>query len=298
MEEKFECELCLDNYNQFECKPFSLVPCGHSICSKCSNSLERNLCPYCRETFETKVPNWEIIKRLPKPVIPIIFNQLQIILNDTSVKYFNEYTSTTLESLVPLELINKLADKVKINKEDDKSNENVHKLLYFKMILTTYRNKAIDHANDYKLKRESFKKEIEKDENKYNENNLKKIKIDIDKLNSLLNDKKKTIKSLNQNLLNILNNTTATTNELIIHKLDLEINELNQKQITMFYHPNIVHSLENLANFIPRNTVAPSDPSLTNNSNNSASTFLTSSQKGIIFYILSKLNCFLVVFKN
>ena len=145
------------------------------------------------------------------------------------------------------------------------------------------------------LKDAKIKKEIEKDENKYNENNLKKIKIDIDKLNSLLNDKKKTIKSLNQNLLNILNNTTATTNELIIHKLDLEINELNQKQITMFYHPNIVHSLENLANFIPRNTVAPSDPSLTNNSNNSASTFLTSSQKGIIFYILSKLNCFPVL---
>jgi hypothetical protein len=51
MNEKFECELCLEVYNQFERKPFSLVPCGHSICSKCSNSLERNVCPFCRESF-------------------------------------------------------------------------------------------------------------------------------------------------------------------------------------------------------------------------------------------------------
>ena len=51
MNEKFECELCLEIYNQFERKPFSLVPCGHSICSKCSNSLERNVCPFCRESF-------------------------------------------------------------------------------------------------------------------------------------------------------------------------------------------------------------------------------------------------------
>ena len=78
---------------------------------------------------------------------------------------------------------------------------------------------------------------------------MKKLKTDIDKLNSLLNDKKEIIKALNQRLLNILNNTNATS-ELIIHNLDLEVNELNQKQISMFYHPNIVHSLENLTNFI------------------------------------------------
>ena len=53
---------------------------------------------------------------------------------------------------------------------------------------------------------------------------MKKLKTDIDKLNSLLNDKKEIIKALNQRLLNILNNTNATS-ELIIHNLDLEVNE-------------------------------------------------------------------------
>jgi len=52
---KFECELCLEIYNQFERKPFSLVPCGHCICSKCSKCLERNVCPFCRESFVNNI---------------------------------------------------------------------------------------------------------------------------------------------------------------------------------------------------------------------------------------------------
>ena len=34
------------------------------------------------------------------------------------------------------------------------------------MVITTYRNKSIDYGNDYKLKRELYKKRLEKDENK------------------------------------------------------------------------------------------------------------------------------------
>jgi hypothetical protein len=32
--QKFECELCIESYNLYDKKPFSLVPCGHTLCIK------------------------------------------------------------------------------------------------------------------------------------------------------------------------------------------------------------------------------------------------------------------------
>lgn len=46
--EKYDCELCLESYNIYDKKPHSIVPCGHSICIKCLNSLRKEVCPFCR----------------------------------------------------------------------------------------------------------------------------------------------------------------------------------------------------------------------------------------------------------
>ena len=74
---KYECELCLDSFNLYDRKPFSLVPCGHSLCIRCFDSLTKMTCPYCRASFTAKIPNWEIVKRLPKPVLPIVYFQVE-----------------------------------------------------------------------------------------------------------------------------------------------------------------------------------------------------------------------------
>ena len=215
------------------------------------------VCPYCRETFDTKVPNWEIIKRLPKPVIPILYNQLQIKLNETAVKNFNDYIATTQEALTPLELIGHLMDRIKIEKketDEEKINEYSQRLFMQKLTFSTYRNKTIDFGNEWRSKRELLRKEIEKDENKYSEENLKKMKLDVEKMNSALRERRDSLKDLNQKLINILNNSNLTY-DVTLSQLETEMDELGKKQVAS--QSTIVTSLENLTHFMPRNAVAP-----------------------------------------
>ncbi len=61
----FACGLCLESYNTSNHKPYSLVPCGHTLCIQCHDSLGKTVCPYCRTDFTDIIPNWEIMKHLP-----------------------------------------------------------------------------------------------------------------------------------------------------------------------------------------------------------------------------------------
>ena len=59
-----------------ECFIFK-VPCGHSLCKVCAFQLVANECPFCRLKIDLKIPNWEIVKYLPKPIIPPEFELIK-----------------------------------------------------------------------------------------------------------------------------------------------------------------------------------------------------------------------------
>jgi hypothetical protein len=55
----FDCIICFEKYNDSNRKPLVLIPCGHTICKKCSESIDN--CPKCRKNIERKVENWDLI---------------------------------------------------------------------------------------------------------------------------------------------------------------------------------------------------------------------------------------------
>lgn len=77
MRRELVCTICYENYNQLTLKPVSLVPCGHSVCSKCVEKLEKKTCPTCKEPFSIHIFNWAVIGLLPKPTVDEIKSQVK-----------------------------------------------------------------------------------------------------------------------------------------------------------------------------------------------------------------------------
>lgn len=64
LETILNCLICLNNHNNDETKPLSLVPCGHSFCKTCVSKLSEKLCPLCKCYFNQTIVNWSIISVL------------------------------------------------------------------------------------------------------------------------------------------------------------------------------------------------------------------------------------------
>ncbi|CAF0725004.1 unnamed protein product [Brachionus calyciflorus] len=253
---KFECELCLENYNLFDKKPHSLVPCGHALCLECFNNLHKSACPFCRIKIENKIPNWEIVKRLPKPTIPIIFYQIEIKINSLNS------VCDELNSVVTT-LNGEIKDKIElvINELNNSDYTNNDKL---KMIL-----KKIDDNNQENLELvsnltktiESYKNKLELDENKYNSENLKKYKIEIEKLTAKSMDKINVYgKELNE-FRELFKNNPKLNNEFIgkLEKYFLENSKndsLNQ-QLNSIFSANIIRPA---ASQFPNDSNSSSNP--------------------------------------
>ncbi len=57
------CPVCIERYESSGYhKPFTIVPCGHSLCHKCLNSLQTRICPKCRVTIRDEIVNYGIIE--------------------------------------------------------------------------------------------------------------------------------------------------------------------------------------------------------------------------------------------
>lgn len=178
LEPNFDCELCIESYNNYDRRPFSLVPCGHALCLSCINNLQKSICPFCRSRYENKIPNWEIIKRLPKPSIPIIYYQTEIKINSLSSVTNQLYSSLNFFFM-------NLKDKIQIAIRDNADENNGELNEKLKNLLKNIDNKQQEIQEAFKnLKKnlESLKKIIELEENKYNNHNLKKLKNEIEKL--------------------------------------------------------------------------------------------------------------------
>lgn len=61
------CKICYEKYDKENHKPITLMPCGHSICTKCLVELKKQfivICPACRNTVTCEKPNYDLIDLL------------------------------------------------------------------------------------------------------------------------------------------------------------------------------------------------------------------------------------------
>ena len=292
---RFECELCLENYNLYDKKPYSLVPCGHSICIKCFESLTKTVCPYCRAPYATKIPNWEIIKRLPKPSVPIIYFQVEIklkTLRNTSTdfeKYVTEYNSESKDSLAklrereyevetdpkisvtPLTIVtadNELNKKAKTSiaknapattqqkKVNTPKSQFMDKLDSLDKKLSTYNQNNNEINFNLKKKCEKFWAELSQDENKFNEDNLKRIKKNIETVNKTMLEKLSSLRKEREKLKILFSSENSSKNheELKSYNLDL----LNQIDAILEHEGRCDNqTLQQLNSLLASNVIRP-----------------------------------------
>ncbi|RNA21397.1 hypothetical protein BpHYR1_026871, partial [Brachionus plicatilis] len=223
---KFECELCIENYNNFDRKPFSLVPCGHAICLSCFSSLQKPNCPFCRSKYESKVPNWEIIKRLPKPTIPIIYYQIEIKLNSLCSVTGDFGTAVNL-------FFSNAKNKTQMaitdngNESNDALNEKLKILL---KTIDTRHQENLHTEENLKKTLESFKKKIDLEEIKYSNENLKKIKNDAEKLITITLENSDFLSQKQNQLEQVFKEYDSKPNEDLVKKMNslfLEFDKTN-----------------------------------------------------------------------
>jgi hypothetical protein len=238
---------------------------------------------------DNKIVNWEIIKHLPKPIIPIVFYQIQNKLNSLS-SYLSDLSKINSELNDDIKnKIDKLKNTERVVDEtnhNNKSNKNEHltaklveKLNHFEKNLSEQQQENLEIENNLRKKVENFKTQIELDENKYNEENLKKIKTDIETLMNGLKEKIKTAKDENEKLNQIFNsNKEFQLNEVVLSQLESEFEERKKTR------PLTQH----LQSLFTANTVRPAS-GVSNSSNDSgdnqpANYSLRASQKSKIFH--------------
>lgn len=207
---KYECELCLDSFNLYDRKPFSLVPCGHSLCIRCFDSLTKTTCPYCRASFTSKIPNWEIVKRLPKPMLPIIFYQLEIKMISLE-KVIEEFSKLIVE--VNLDYRKRLSELIANDENNKKSYAD--RLKRVEKRLDEINSGNLEVESNLRRKMDKIKSQLDTDEVKFNEESLKKMKPDIDKLNLNITERMKILRKDREDLIAIMNTPSSTPNEIL-----------------------------------------------------------------------------------
>merc|ERR1719352_1006549 len=56
-----ECKICFVEFDLRDREPL-VLPCAHSFCKSCVNSLPRKQCPTCREHFRTPQKNFVVLE--------------------------------------------------------------------------------------------------------------------------------------------------------------------------------------------------------------------------------------------
>jgi hypothetical protein len=198
---------------------------GHSLCNKCSKNLVKNFCPYCRLDFEKTIPNWEIIKRLPKPIIPIPFYQVEIKLNNLKQLHDNFKslnTETNNEMKKQLDKLKKQADQTKKNDETEQANKMNEKFDQFEKNLNQNFMDNCEVEKNLEKKIEKFKSKLELDEYKYSEEKLKEMNNELDKL---LNSIKENISLINRENEKLKEIFSSNEDEKAIKELENEFEE-------------------------------------------------------------------------
>lgn len=87
---KLTCNICFDEYNQLDKKPYMLLDCMHTFCQSCIKTFKVKDCPNCKNHFHTSKSNLKLIEIINK-LHTTNLNRLKNELNelDTLIKRFN-----------------------------------------------------------------------------------------------------------------------------------------------------------------------------------------------------------------
>jgi hypothetical protein len=270
------------------------------------------VCPFCRVTYDNKIINWEISKRLPKPTIPIIYYQTQIKLNSLR-DLLREFNLTNSES--NLNIKNKIVEfKTKDTNQDnekefeDKTTNNknqliVDKLKEFEKTLSENYQEHLESETNLKKVYDTFKTQIDLDENKFSEENLKKFKNEIESVHQYFKEKLNAIKNEDEKIKEILNTNKNQSNmdtDGIIKKLQMEIDE-RKKKVTLTRQLAVLFShTSSTVRPVNQSNINTSEPNLNETGNNAGNetdnTGFTSSQKVFIVTLIAVLTFIFMIY--
>ncbi len=231
-----DCIICYENYNDSNRKPYLLIPCGHTICGECSESIDN--CPKCRKKSEGKVENWDLIpSAIPEQNNPLwvslrkylvidvdekeeeLFKALEVKKNEQQNKAKAIKTKIQDEANHKIESILKKNDELirEVDMQDSKISSELDKIFqknqkYIEEESKFIKAKVESHKLNDLNELESLKKKSDELKNKIvtKSNEIKNIKIDfkieIDKffsedggLRSLAERKQSNLISVNSN---------------------------------------------------------------------------------------------------
>ncbi len=300
--------------------------------------MKKTTCPFCRCTLSTKIPNWEIIKRLPKPTVPIIFYQIEIKLdslrktstefNEYIIDFYNGYRSyfdklktiseSNCDTIHETSLIKNKSNglstpKVETEqanvvtatitkfsrnqtfqwqKKEDSSLVNLNsnknnfceKLAFLEKKLNNYNQDNVEIGFNLKKKVEKFKSDLNQDENKFNEDNLKKLKKYIDNVNKSIGEKLNALKKEYEKIQNLFssnfndsNNSNKLNSVEFLNQIDAILEQESKKhESTSLAHLNTLLAT-NVIRPISNTTSADNNET---NTENLESLRCTTSQKG------------------
>lgn len=177
------CDICYDDYNSNEKKPFTLVPCGHTFCIKCINSLmsREASCPNCRKKISEKIPNYGLVGLLELNLVPDLNTDLKksISLRQNEIKEAKE--DYDLKFNKKLNESNKKIEQIKsqIVSHSDALIQTINQNK------TDVLNEIQTHSSEFKQRLDSLNSSQSEDEIiDYNWNDLSKL--DRNELNNLL----------------------------------------------------------------------------------------------------------------
>jgi hypothetical protein len=214
--------------------------------------------------------NFLLKQRLPKPTIPIIYYQTQVKLNSLNellsefhstnnttitnaslknkIKLFkstsstkekdHSVTQTAVELFKSVEKKEKEKDQVVDHHTNSDLSTTVHeKIKEFEKALHDNHQENVESENNLKRVYETFKSQMEADDNKFSEDNLRKLKGEMENVMAYFREKLTAIESENTKIKEIFDGFLASNEEVldetaIMKKLQMEIEE-RKKRVTL-----------------------------------------------------------------
>ena len=182
---------------------------------------------------------------MPKASVPIIFYQIERKLNllvqqlshfNKLNKELNDDIKSKFERLktenAQLENNNNSNNTTNTTNHanHNKNNHFVEKLNTFEKSLDEKYQENVEIEVNFTKKIAAFRTQIELDENKFNQENLKSVKVDIDNLDNILRDKIRATNDEHDKLNQIFNsNKEKSLSEAVLNQFETEFEEIRKK---------------------------------------------------------------------
>lgn len=190
-----KCQICFNNFDHSDHKPYVLIPCTHTLCIRCLDDLvdEPRQCPICSFQVKDRNPNWALLDLIPENNIDQLKYSLQKSLNETDElrKKLNEINRKQFKDIVfnlkevreninenseeLINLINEYKSKLFIETKNIETNFEIDRLNQIKF----------DHILDLKIK--ETRRRLAK--NELNEMQINALRTYFSKTNSELNSR-------------------------------------------------------------------------------------------------------------